>query len=571
MALAFAFCCTAAPAATGGSGKTVKLLISLEHPRGLDREVRRVSDPASPGYRDYSSIAKIARRFGADGAAKRAAARWVVARGGSSRVSPTGDFMIARIPRNAAGRLRAGAKPPGSRLAVPKRLAGSVDAIAVVDRDPVYTSGPVPARAVARRAPQRDSQAPHSGTAEGCAEALSAPAPAHNNAFTPNQYLEAYGHAALHERGITGKGVRLAVIEIDGYAQSDVETFGRCFGIRIPPIRPHAVGIPGLLAPGDETTLDLEVLSAGAPGAKSIDVWENDGSEVGLLDAIAAALANKRAPDVISISLGSCEADLTGNLVTNRLMNRVFGAASAAGVSVFVSAGDQGSSACARPPVALDLLAVSSPAHSHYVTAVGGTNVALDTANRIVQQVVWNDSPSFFAGGGGGVSIMFELPWWQRVAKRFSGGARTLPDISALADVTPGYVIHCTAAPCAEFPQTVPGWTAVGGTSAAAPLMASGIALADEAARRKGQPTLGLINPLVYGLAGGKDRTKVLSDVVVGDNDLGSMLTPPNGGPPQPLGCCHAKPGYDAASGLGSLKIDGFSKLAVKVARAAGR
>jgi kumamolisin len=269
---------------------------------------------------------------------------------------------------------------------------------------------------------------------------------------------------------------------------------------------------------------------------------------------------------VISISLGECEPDLTGYFGPVRQLNRLFGAASAAGVSIFVSAGDQGSSACSRPPVALDLLAVSNPADSHYVTAVGGTNVTLDDVNEITDQVVWNDSPNLFAGGGGGLSILFDRPWWQGVAKRFGGDARTVPDITALADVTPGYVLYCTADPCREFPQTTPGWVSVGGTSAAAPLMASGIALANDAARRQGREAVGLINPLIYGLGGGS-RAKAIADVVTGDNDLGLMLTPPNGDPPHPLGCCHAKRGYDAASGLGSLRIQGFSKVAQKAAR----
>jgi len=553
-----------------GPQATAELLVQLKHPRGLDNLVRRVSDPSSSSYRDYPSIEQIVRRYGAGPKAKRAAVGWVESKGGSVTVAATGDFLTARVPAASARRLRPAAKRGIGAIAVPAGLRHAVSSITVADSEPAYSADPPPARPLppGRPTAARDSQAPHTGTAQGCADGLSAPAPAPGNAFTPNQYLDAYGHAAMHDRGITGKGVRFAVIEIDGYAQSDIDTFGACFGIRVPPIHPHAVGIPGILAPGDETTLDLEVLSAGAPGAKSIEVYENDGTQLGLLESVATSLASKRTrPDVISISLGGCEADLTGELAATRMLNRVFAAASAAGVSVLVSSGDQGSSACERPPVALDVLAVSSPAHSPYVTAVGGTNVTLDAANRITDQVVWNDSPVRFAGGGGGVSVIFELPWWQRVAKSFSGGGRTLPDIAALADITPGYVIYCTSVPCRQFPQTVPGWTAVGGTSAAAPLMASGIALADQAARKRGQETLGLVNPLVYGLAAGRNRAKVLDDVVTGNNDLGLMLAPPNGGPPAPLGCCPAAPGYDAASGLGSLKIDGFSQAATQAAR----
>jgi kumamolisin len=556
------FATVQASAAQGGSGKNFELLLSLEHPRGLDRAVKRVSDPNSKSYRDFLTIEQVAKRFGASKTSKRAVTRWVAARGGSVTVASTGDFALAEVPADAGARLRVAGKT-GSSLRIPAALAGAVSAVEMIDRAPALRSGPPKPPTLH----ERDSQLPHSGTAAGCPDGLNAPAPPPGNAFTPNQYLDAYGHSALHRKGITGKGVRFAVIEIDGYAQSDIDTFGQCFGIRIPPINPHAVGIPGLLEPGDETTLDLELLSAGAPGAKSIEVWESDGTNVGLLESVAASLAKKKLrPNVISISLGGCEADLTDSFATTRLLNRVFGAAAAAGISTFVSSGDQGSSACERPPVALDLLSVSSPAHSPYVTAVGGTNVTLDAANQIVQQVVWNDSPTKFAGGGGGFSTVFETPWWQTPAKRLGNGARTLPDIAALADVTPGYVIYCTSVPCHQFAQTVPGWTAVGGTSAAAPLMASGVALANEVARKAKQPPVGFINPLIYDIAPTKGGAKVLSDVTIGDNDLGLMLTPPNGDPPAPLGCCTAGPGYDLASGLGSLKIAGFSRLATRAA-----
>ncbi len=78
-----------------------------------------------------------------------------------------------------------------------------------------------------------------------------------------------------------------------------------------------------------------------------------------------------------------------------------------------------------------------------------------------------------------------------------------------------------------------------GGTSAATPLTAAGIVLADEAAARHGQPTLGLINPLIYKLANSKAYDRVLWDVSVGNNDVGTALPAPVGDG-QPIGCCDA-------------------------------
>jgi kumamolisin len=389
---------------------------------------------------------------------------------------------------------------------------------------------------------------PNSGTAAGCPAGQAAGSAPPNNAFTPNQYLKAYGHSELHRRGLKGQGQRIAVVEIDGFAPSDIATFGACFGIRIPPIHLKTVGIPGPLPPGDETTLDLEVLSATAPKAKGIHVYEGGASQAGVLTSLAAAVGANKHPDVISISLGSCEPALTGQFAAAQMLNRIFAVAAASGTSTLVSAGDQGSSACARGQSALALLAVSNPADSPYVTAVGGTNVSLTPENAIADEITWNDSPDFFATGGG-FSVLYKTPWWQQGVKG-SQGARLVPDIAALADLAPGYAIFCTAEPCPQFPQQTPGWVAIGGTSAAAPLMAGGVALANQAAARKGEPPLGHLNPLLYDVAETRLAKRVFRDVTVGSNDLGALIPPP-AGTGEELGCCAAGRGYDLATGWG--------------------
>ena len=60
------------------------------------------------------------------------------------------------------------------------------------------------------RAPaaQPSSIVPHSGTASAC------PAAVATGAFTPNQYLTAYGFDPLHNAGITGQGERVALTPV---------------------------------------------------------------------------------------------------------------------------------------------------------------------------------------------------------------------------------------------------------------------------------------------------------------------------------------------------------------------
>ena len=143
---------------------------------------------------------------------------------------------------------------------------------------------------------------PRSGTAGGCSGAR------HTGSFTPNQYLTAYGYRGLHNQGLEGQGERAALIEIDGYRASDINGFVRCFRLPYPHISVHPVG--GLrhpLAPGGETTLDLELMTAAAPRLSNIYVYESRGTAGHVLRAYSAALARGRRPQVISASLGICE------------------------------------------------------------------------------------------------------------------------------------------------------------------------------------------------------------------------------------------------------------------------
>jgi subtilase family serine protease len=163
---------------------------------------------------------------------------------------------------------------------------------------------------------------------------------------------------------------------------------------------------------------------------------------------------------------------------------------------------------------------------------------------------VWNDLPLGSPGaGGGGPSLVFRRPVWQR-APGVSGRARISPDVSFLSDPVPGYAIYCTAA---NGGCTTPGWMRIGGTSAATPLFGGALALIGEQARRTRRPLPGFVNPLLFALArkAGGSRGPVFRDIRSGDNDL------------YDVGCCTAGPNYDSASGLGSLDLRAFMNEAL--------
>ena len=153
---------------------------------------------------------------------------------------------------------------------------------------------------------------------------------------------------------------------------------------------------------------------------------------------------------------------------------------------------------------------------------------------------------------------MFKKPSYQAA---IPGTRRTLPDVAMLADIAPGFVVYCSARP--ECVSNVPGetnpWQAVGGTSAATPLLAGGLAMIDQLLVQHKQQSLGLVNPLLYSIGANPAQAPlVYADVASGSNDVGPFIANA-----KPLGCCTATPGFDAASGWGAVNLLGLSTVAL--------
>jgi kumamolisin len=183
------------------------------------------------------------------------------------------------------------------------------------------------------------------------------------------------------------------------------------------------------------------------------------------------------------------------------------------------------------------------------VLSVGGTNLTLNADNSIASTGVWNDTsfPAPFtaaAGGGGGQSLLASRPGWQPAVSFARPGARLVPDVSAFADAQPGYAIICSGGVqgCGTAQQAGPTVAVVGGTSAAAPLMAGIIALWIQKAREQGLPRVGFVPPMLYALAA--QSPDAFLDVTLGGNAIYKVP------------CCQARVGYDLASGLGSPRAD---------------
>ena len=347
-----------------------------------------------------------------------------------------------------------------------------------------------------------------------------------STSFNPNQLAKLYNYPT----GVTGKGQRIAIIELGGgFRQADITAYFKSLGLKAPVVKAVSVD-GGVNRPSNansadgEVMLDIEVAGAVAPDAQLI-VYFAPNTDKGLLDAITTALhdtGNK--PSVISISWGAAEKNWTAQSLTT--FNQAFQGAAALGITVCAAAGDTGSGDGVNDGKAH----VDFPASSPFVLACGGTNLKT-SGNAITSETVWHVSNN--SATGGGISDAFDLPDYQQKAgvppsvndgKRIGRG---LPDVSAVADPTTGYNVRVDG-------QNL----VIGGTSAVAPLMAGLVALLNQ---QRSKP-VGFLNPILYA------NPAVCRDITQGDN----ITVAGNKG-------YKAQSGWDAATGLGV--VDG-QKLA---------
>ena len=528
-------------------------------------------------------------------------------------VDATGTFATVSLPRVVAEVLYPVLKGSGRQNiapAVPQALAGVVThvvgdfnrwctGLGCHDGDPEIRIAPRPnVEAIAEPAssqgawdayPWAMGSGVHSKFSVGGKEVDCPPAPAtctcgFNNpgppsafaAFDPSQLRTAYQVPA----GLTGKGRTAAIIMagervsndlVNDYARYIGSSFDATTQLTQAQIGPNNTSEVSF----GEAMLDVTTIIGMAPDIDHITILNAPPVQfagatlIAFPYALAAALdpanTNGVLPDVINMSFGSAETyynlSIGGFAAISAVYERVLLAAAAMGVTVAAASGDSGSISVGAGGGTVPGLAVSFPASSPYVTAVGGTNLELYAGdlffpdNTIKRSGVWNDYPlstttvqpyADVAGGGGGTSIIFEKPPWQD-RDDIPGSRRALPDVSFLADLYPGtFAVGLGVG-------TGPGGQTGNGTSQASPIFVGLITLINQHLTESGKgTTVGLATPLLYEL--GRKFPAAYYDVDDGSNNITSLGRDSKGNPT--VNCCYAGPGFDRASGWGSLLVD---------------
>jgi subtilase family serine protease len=344
--------------------------------------------------------------------------------------------------------------------------------------------------------------------------------------YTPAQVQGAYGLTKAIKAGLNGRGVTVAIT--DAYAAptilSDANTYATKHGQApfragqfkqvLPPsfrygyddtVNGDLCGEQGWYG---EETLDVEAVHAVAPGAKIKYVASPSCDNGDFADTIGKVV-DRHLADIVTNSWGGVD-ESNGSPALDAIYETIFEQAAVQGIGFYFSSGDNGDGSPVSPT---GNPTPEAPANSPFVTAVGGTSLAVGSHNQRLFETGWSTARSSLTNGawtptppgnyqygaGGGTSQVFAQPAYQkgvvpgRLSKRYSPTpARVIPDVSAVGDPNTGFLVGETQ----TFPDGSTKYSEyrIGGTSLSSPAFAGMMALADQLAHRPH----GFANPALY-------------------------------------------------------------------------
>ncbi len=353
----------------------------------------------------------------------------------------------------------------------------------------------------------------------------------------PKQVAHAYGVDQLWNRGWNGQNMTINLVEVDGSYKNDIQNYLDCINFKGNIQTVNVDGHPQQAL--GESTLDIQMV-AGLARSANIKVYQTDASSdntdiwVNVNDMLQQIsddnVNNANAGDTVSISLGAGEEEISSQDM-RAIDQSIQQLTQVNHMTVFVASGDCGAFTTGE----YGRLSVSFPASDPWAVAVGGTILQIDNQNNRANEVVWSDGSDRSQcknswGSGGGISKVFQHPGWQNGAGVPSNPRRGLPDVSAVAYALAVYFQG--------------QWGAVGGTSAAAPIWATGLALVNQGLLQQVH-TFKPSPSLFYSIANNSSGARPYYNVTRGNNLY-----------------YKAGPGWSYTSGLGTPNLMDFFQAA---------
>jgi subtilase family serine protease len=239
------------------------------------------------------------------------------------------------------------------------------------------------------------------------------------HAVAPYDFDTIYNVLPLWQRGITGQGVTIALVEDSNLLHpSDWNDFRSVFGLKdfkdatFKQIYPNCKN-PGANGDEIEAALDVEWASAAAPNANiELSACANSRGVSGL-DLAILNLLDLDPPDIISDSYGLCET-ITGQTEI-ALENREAQIATALGTTFFIAQGDTGADECSPVEDFESHYGINSGDNtaSAYAVDIGGTDFMAQynqDVNGVPLSNYWSarNNPQTKASA---LSYIPEIPW----------------------------------------------------------------------------------------------------------------------------------------------------------------
>lgn len=560
------------------TGMTIYFKPSAAQQAELDALLQQQQTPGSPLYHKWITPAEYAARFGLSASDLNEVRTWLEQQGFSvdgvanSHNAVTFSGTVGQVEAAFQTRIdhyslngvmhRANAVP----LSIPTALAGVVLSVRNISN-----FRPHPLHRAAHVNAARPQYTFNSGSS-------------HYHFLSPGDVAVIYNLNPLYSNGYTGSGETIAVAGQSAIKASDITNFQKAAGLSQKAPQTTLVPNTGTSTENDsngdedESDLDIEWAGAIARGATIHFVYVGNNQNASVFDAIQYAVDNNIG-QVISNSYGACEVQFPNTEVA--ALESIFMQANVQGQTIVSAAGDLGATDCdnsATDDQATQGLAVDLPASSPYVTGMGGTEFSADvnspstywnstndstqtSAIRFIPEKVWNDSSASLGiqAGGGGQSILFGKPTWQKGTGVPSDGKRDVPDISLNASPNHDGYLFCASGSNADSSSCSKGFLdaqgvpdVAGGTSFGAPIFAGILAILNQRAQANG---LGNVNPEIYALAA-TDYSSAFHDTTNGNNQVPCKVGS-TGCTSSPIGFS-ATAGYDRASGWGSIDADNF-------------
>lgn len=521
----------------------VQIAMALRDPQGAQALAKAVSSPDSPQHGKFLSGKEFLDRFGPSQDTVDQVSTWLRDQGlkvdgvaGNRHfIDVTGDVAqlqqafgtsLATYRHTTQDGRAFTLTAPESPVSVPRAVRGAVSAVlGLDDSGKTITTH----QAVTRKSDgSRPGVTPAAGDPTSCArtwgEQNNTSAPQKYGAGSQSNYLCGYTTPQIRSMyslnsGNTGAGQSVGIVGAYNLSTIVPDTNRAAAMFGSPPLTPgqYSSVLPGSYDNQDkcspdswagEQALDVQSIHTVAPAAKI--TYYAGKSCYDLFGALNKAVSDNKV-SVISNSWGY-PGESSVSPAERDQMGAIAVQAAVQGQAITVSTGDAGDNS--GPAGKAE---ASFPSSHPWVTAVGGTTVALDSSSKVKFSSGWentgntqsgntwvpqNDADGPFAGGaGGGVSKLYDQPDYQQnvVPAGVAGGHRAVPDISALADNLTGIAIGYTT------PQGYGAYSS-GGTSLAAPLIAGMVADAQQA---QGGGRFGFLNDAIYKLSGKPQITDV--------------------------------------------------------------